>query len=313
MERKIYTHQRPDLDSRTAAWLLKKFGDAKLPGISNATIYYVSDASEIPKEEGIIAVDIGGGPFDHHPTSLNPDECATTLVAKALGINEDPALEKILKFVLSSDTKGGNNPFDIAYILKQMKDPQEATEWVCKALDAKYTEQLGFINQAKQAFANAQVDTIDTYRGEVRMVTTTTDAEDFSKYARFQGAGIVIQQRSTGNVQVFTNKRLGIKLYNVAALVRFTEMRTKGVPTIPELQIHDGNSILQLRKDRTLWNELTSEGVIIDAAEWYYDPRLEALLNGSLVAKNVPPTKIPLNRIQELVRIGLKRYSQTVA
>jgi len=101
-------------------------------------------------------------------------------------------------------------------------------------------------------------------------------------------AAVVIRKRESGNVQIFVSKKLGIKLFAVAALIRTEELRMKGLP------------------DTYSWEEKQQDGNMPGAEEWYYQIEAEALMNGSETKPNVPPTKIPLEKIKELVRRGLE-------
>ncbi len=63
----IVTHNWPDFDSVSAAWLVKKY----FPGFKEAEIKFVSAGSTLEgkdpdKDPNIIHVDTGGGKFDHH-------------------------------------------------------------------------------------------------------------------------------------------------------------------------------------------------------------------------------------------------------
>lgn len=299
MNWRIATHKRPDLDAIATIWLLKKFGEEQFPGIAKATIMFVENGN-IPEGENVIAVDVGGGMFDHHPQSEHPDDCAITLMAKHLEVHDDPALETILRFVANNDLKGSAHPFDLAYIIKLMNSfysnkPERVINWATKALEAKYQEQFSFFSEAKEEFEQkAEIDEIkmNNGRGErvLKIVIIVSDNENIAKYARSHfgcKAAVVIQKQTTGNVQIYVNKQYGLRLHDVAQMIRLEEQKIKGLV------------------ETTDWKELSSEGNKVKGVkEWYYHKGLEALLNGSLTAK-VPPTSLPLERIRELVKLGI--------
>jgi hypothetical protein len=109
----IITHVFPDLDSVVCCWLLKRFGNSKYPGISNAKVKFVS-AGLLPNGEspdkleaqGILTVDTGGGRLDTHGNKKDIDKSAALLVAQDLGIDKEDNLKQILEFTVAQDTKG---------------------------------------------------------------------------------------------------------------------------------------------------------------------------------------------------------------
>ncbi|MEK7574136.1 MAG: hypothetical protein AAB514_01230 [Patescibacteria group bacterium] len=305
----IATHERPHLDEYAAIFLLKKFGESRFPGISKARIVYwspfaekIGDRCSVDEYEktGSLFIGVGGGRFDEHPAiggERKQGECAATLVAKALGIADDPSLEKILKFALNNDIKAAASPFDLAYITKIMHqrypdNSDKVMEWVMAGLEAKYQEQDSFFNEAKKEFYRmAKIEEIITPRGMLRrMATVVSDDEQINKLARSAYGGntaIIIQKKSSGHVQIFTNQHYGLTLYDIAQILRLAEQKAKGKI---------------ITKD---WKVLASEGKVAGAEEWFFFQAGQMLLNGSLTATGVPATKIPLEQIQEIVRIGI--------
>ena len=308
----IVTHVNPHLDEITAIWLLRRFGEKKFLGISTAKITFWSTGGQAPdgrsaedyEREGILLIGIGGGCFDEHPangSARKKGECAATLVAKALGVDNDPALEKILKFAVNSDLKGTSHLFDLASIVKVLHqeypdNPEKVMEWATIGLEAKYQEQLQFFNAAielaKADFEkDANIENILGPHGRtLKMATIISDNPQMSKFARSDYGGnadIVIQQRSSGNVQIFTNRFSGLVLYDVVQMIRLAEQEVKG------------------KIVTTDWKELASEGKVEGVEEWYFQKAGQMLLNGSLTATQVPSTRLSLEKIKEIVRIGV--------
>jgi len=303
----IITHERPHLDEITAIWLLRKFGEEKFPGISTAKIEY-RDSSvlceysiEAYEREGILLVGIGGGRFDEHPTvngSRKEDECCATLVAKELGLEEEPTLKPILKFVRNEDL-GGGQQFDLAGIVKLLheqfpNDPGKVIDWAIMGLEAKYYDGFQFWNSAKEEFErHAVVESFVSQKGEtLKMASITSDNEQVAKFARSVvggNAAVVIQKKLSGNIQIYTNRRFGVDLYDVVRMIRLEEQKAKGNVVISE------------------WRALSNEGKVVGSEEWFFHEAGQMLLNGSLTAKDVPATRIPFSRIVELVRIGVSK------
>jgi len=303
----ILTHERPHLDEIVAIWLLRKFGEQRLPGVATAAVSYTSmrrlaEAGLKPEDyeaRGILLLGIGGGRFDEHPSmeeGRKADDCATTLVAKELGISGDPSLAKILRFVRAADVEGNASPFDISYVVKLLhaqypSDPHRVIEWALVAIEAKYEEQRRFFTVVKPEFdAKAKVEEVTVGKRRLRMVTIDSDEDGIHKYARSEygaRAAVVVQRRGSGNVAVFGNKQAGVDLREAAKLVRLAEREAKGLELAPDEE------------------RLLSEGYAPGAEEWYYHRQGQMLLNGSLTQADVPPTRLSLDRIAELVKIGI--------
>lgn len=301
----IVTHERPHLDEIVAIWLLRKFGEQMFPGIDTAKVVFWKTGGVTPdgrtaeeyEADGVLLVGVGGGQFDEHPTTngeRKQGDCAATLIAKAIGVEDDPALELLLKYVVDNDTKGAGHPLDIAHLATLLhqrypNNPEKVMEWVTEGIEAKYREQYEFWTLTREEYERvAEVEEVWGPDGRtLTMVTVVSDSEQMSKFARFRGAAVVIQKRSSGNVQIFTNKRFGLVLYDVAQMLRLAEQETKS------------NVVT------TDWKTLAAEGKVEGAEEWFFHEKLQALLNGSSTAKDVPPTRLTLDIIKEVVRIGI--------
>ena len=305
--RGIVTHEKPHLDEIFAIWLLRTFGEEQFPGVSKAKVNYWTSGGTSPDglsaeqylQDGIILVGVGGGCFDEHSTSATArkeGECTATLVAKALGIDEDPALDKLLRFVVQEDLKGSTSAFNLASMVKVMHqhyDPKKVFEWTVLAIEAKYLEQLQFWTTTRGEFM--RISRVEEIQGPgdrgVVVVSFKSDDPLMNKFARSShgaNAAVVVQKNSSGNVQVFTNKRFGLKLFDVARMLRLEEQRLKG-------------GILQT----TDAMELTKEGVVPGCEEWYFHHEMQSIMNGSLTAKDVPRTRLSFERIVEIVHIGI--------
>ena len=114
---KILTHESPDLDAILSVLLLRQFGEAHFPGISQAEVIFAS-AGKLPDDmtpnqlerKGIIAVDIGGGRFDSHPSQTTGrakrDRSAADLVAEYLGVLDHPDWALLIEYSRMQDTTG---------------------------------------------------------------------------------------------------------------------------------------------------------------------------------------------------------------
>lgn len=114
---KILTHSSPDLDAMMSVLLLREFGKEQFPGADSAEIIF-SSAGTLPdglstnqlEKKGILAVDIGGGRFDSHPSKITGkakvDRSATDLLAEALGVIDDPRWSMLIEYSRLKDTTG---------------------------------------------------------------------------------------------------------------------------------------------------------------------------------------------------------------
>ena len=322
----ILTHERPHLDEIVAIWLLRKFGEPRFPGVSAAEVTFTSirklaEAGRKPEDyeaQGTLLLGIGGGRFDEHPTmeeGRKSNDCATTLVAKDLGISEDPSLAKILRFVRAADVDGNASPFDISYVVKLLHarypdDPHRVIEWALVAIEAKYQEQLRFFTVVKPEFeAKAKVEEIAMGQRRLRVVSIDSDEDGIHKYARSEYGGraaIVIQRRSSGNVAIFGNKQVGVDLREAAKLIRLAEREAKGLSKWGQsLGVAQGPAKGQSPFSLDDDEKLLAEGYAPGAEEWFYHKQGQMLLNGSLTQADVPATRLGLDRIAELVKIGV--------
>jgi hypothetical protein len=298
----LVVHEFPHFDEILGIWLLHKFGEKKYPGVKKAKIVFSGTGGELPpglrasdyEQAGFLYIGTGGGKFDEHAKfgkAAKEGECAASLIAKDLKVEEEPGLEKILKFAEISDL-GGSQPFDLSNIIKvlyrQYQDqPEKVISWAFMAIEAFYEDQARFLNETQKEFRKAQIEIIETSKGPLKMAVIVSDDEQVNKFARSELGGncaLVIQKRNSGNVQIFTNKRKGISLREVVIMLRRSEQEKKGqvLETSPSV--------------------LGSGGKIEAVPEWFYHQTGEMLLNGSLTAKKVPPTKIPLAEIKEIVK-----------
>lgn len=304
----IVTHEMPHLDEIAAIWLLRKFGEIIFPGISTAKILFWNNGGKTPdgrtaedyEREGILLVGVGGGFLDEHATAAQErkeGECATTLVAKALGVDDDPTLKKILKFVVNNDIKGGEQPFGLASLVKLLhqqysEDPNKVIDWAVMGIEAEYCNQLEFLGSTREEFKRmAVIEEIIGPAGKMfKMASFESDNKQMSKFARSMHgccADVVVQRKSSGKTQVFTNKKTGLTLDEVAKMIRIAEMQKKG------------------RVITSDWKKLSAEGSIPGAEEWHFHIEGQMLLNGSLTATGVPPTKLTLDEIVDIVRAGI--------
>ena len=281
------THPHPvHLDEYAAWWMIEEWADEAF--------------LKKHAPDGVLMIGVGGGPFDEHPTLASPrkeGESAATLVAKDLGIQDDPGLIRMLEYVRSVDLGGGdvwNNLAAFSRRIGQEQSHQTAFKWAKVALEAEYAEQARFWGETRKEYERvAQVEDIQMGKREVRLVVLRSDNPQVSGYARYPKGGgaevIIVQQRTTGHVQVFGSKRAA--LIDVARMIRLAELHRKG----------EYSAV-----DRIT---LAREGVISGAEEWWFHRAGEALLNGKPDDTEVPATRLSLEQILWIVRTGINPAS----
>lgn len=324
--RKLALHERPHYDEIVGVWLMKRFGeDHGFPGAADAEIVFWKSGGATPdgrsasewEKDGTLAIGTGGGRLDEHPNlenSRKENECAATLVAKALGLEDDPGLAPILKFAVQNDLSGAGHPSDLAHVLKDMlknpeTDPYAAIDWLFKGLDAQHWVQEQFLDKAWDEFyAAAEVEEVsDGNGGTYAMVTVKSDNPEIAKFSRSRFgamASIVIQRLSSGQTLVFTQKQFRPQVQpgdirpvdfrdflEIARMIRSAERIQNGIG------------------DDLPWRELEIEGVVPGSENWFVHYKLQAILNGGRTASDTPATKLNLQAIQEFVRIALDRTS----
>lgn len=290
------THDNPHLDEIGALWLIEKF--------------CTKEFLEKYAKNKMILVGIGGGDFDEHPMAgqeRKNGDCAMSLVAKALGVEKDPALEKILKFITNNDLKGSSHPFDLASLLSARYQcscngaPEKVIRATINDLETFYELQRRFFACAKADFEKkATIDVVKNGDRELKIVSIDSDDPQISKFARSShgcDAAVVIQKKTSGHIQIFTNKRHGVMLFDMAQMIRVAEQKAKGAILVRD------------------WKTLSSEGAIEGVPEWYFHREGQMLLNGSLTNTDVAPTHLSVKRIRSFVQIALdhQNYPQSHA
>lgn len=123
----IATHQDPDIDDVVGIKLLKQYGRKQFPGINRASIVLSTNrtpwnsTNEELERRGILCVGIGGNMFDEHPFGNHPGhegECAATLVAKHLGIENKPGVSRLVTYALEKNYSALTDHWELAPLIK---------------------------------------------------------------------------------------------------------------------------------------------------------------------------------------------------
>lgn len=296
----IVTHLKAHLDEIVAILFLRWFGEELFPGARTAKVIYWNAGRSTPdgrcaeewEQDGCLLVGVGGSRFDEHGRGENGDDCAATLVARALGIAEDPVFKRILRYITQCDRRAAGSTYDIASTIKFLHEhfpdkPEQIMNWVEVWLRVHCEEQRAFL-AAGEDYRRAARDELTGPAGKLIVVTVESDNPRLHKYARSEYgdmADLIIQRNSRGNVQIFSNLRSELRLDDVVRMLRIEERRAGKV------------------RGSVAWRELAEPGS--EMAGWFFHENRAMILNGSLTAPDVTPTRLSLPKIQWIVRTAL--------
>ncbi len=303
----LLTHENPDLDATLCLWLLTRFGEARYPGISLLPVRFMPAGltpdnlhpDELERTCGILAVDTGGGRLDTHARDgvsdpRKRDRCAASLVAEDLGLEREPALQKLLQFVTQQELRGRSiaSPHPMDHLvslptlirglhLKYPDRPDRVVALVLELYDAAYATELDWF-KAVEDFMHARVVVLEN---QARVVSIFSDTTAAVKVARHNRADLVIHRNSQGHTGI-TARHNGVfaqlELSEVAALLRTAEASREG----GEIQ-HP---------------QLRLIGMIHG---WYLHDSLRILSRGSAKHRGLPASALSLEEIQDLTVAAL--------
>lgn len=300
----IVTHHNPHIDELIAIFFLVVFGKKLFPGIEKSARVYIDAGSETYNGmtadqglgKGLLFLGVGGGMFDEHPTGhkqRKEGECAATLAANYLGLN-DPCFERLLRYARNRDLHGNDEAgtFGLASLIdaltRESETPEVSERVVNLLLMAHYNEQKAFYHVAAEEFQYATTNDITLQdRSHVIVAHMNSDDKRVHSYGfHKEGVGVFVVARQSGHIQVFPNKRKNLDMTGVIAAIRSAEAASSG-KEIP-------------------MDELCLEGKVVGAECWHYQEETGIIMNGSLTAKCVPPTKLSLEDVLMCVVKGLK-------
>ncbi len=269
-------HKNPHLDDLLAEKLLRIYADKK----------------NFPKK---ICIGMGGGEFDDHsPQNTGPNgekiKSATMLVAKRLGIDENPELSQILDYANATDLHPAGSAFELASVVNLVSrqiGTEAAYQIVSDFVDAKIIEQRGYLDALDQ-YKQVKISEIDLGSSKVKIAGIKTENEQILKAARHLftklPSDILIVFRESGHVQIF-------KIDNNSQ-INFTEI-------IKRLRIAEFKKRSTILTEKLL-KSVGNFGTISEKDCWCY-PFESAILNGSFSRPDTTPTKLNNQEIYKAI------------
>ncbi|TAL20109.1 hypothetical protein EPN90_01705 [Patescibacteria group bacterium] len=298
-------------DTVAAILLLKDYGEKHFPGIARAEVVFwtalpAGQTAEQCEAAGILPIDLGGGTFDHHHAERGEhQESAATLVAKYLGVEKDPALQKLLAYAKRDDLEGkgtiSEDPLDRAFGLSGLittygrmhkDEPAALVVLVLPLLRAHVAQERQRYEEnpkewkALKAAGRGQEFRVKGQRGIFAVAVAESDNISLPGFLRayFQ-ADVVIQRLSSGHVNIITNQKKQVDLRPVAAAVRAAEAEKLGVKISAAA--------------------LAAQGRVSELPMWFFDVMATTLQNGGVDPQDIPPTSLTLEEIIAAVKKGL--------
>ena len=302
-------------DTASAVYLIQQFGENLFPGAAKANLVFWSGLPEgktpaMLKDEGFLLLDLGGE-LDHHLVNARNGkraDCLTTLVAKHLGLENHPALQKLLAWTKRDDLDGKGtisaDPIDRAFGLsgiimnlnREYKDsPEYVLQIVTHLIDAHFREEhrrhVELPREWEQLQEEGKAQSIILQQGSaqlsgVALVSDNTALAGYLKAA--QKLDVIIQRSSKGHTNILTQQLRSLDLRPVIAEIRLAEAEKKGIRLPSSVDPGAG-------------------GRVDAIPEWYYDEAANTLQNGGVNPTGVNPTQLSLEEITAIVIDAMPR------
>lgn len=309
--RTVWMHRRPHLDEILAFWLLVRFGEKNFPGIKNCRIQFTTNGGCFSGQktadleaEGQLFLGCGdeGARFNDHRRGVK-DKCTADLVAEELGIQTREELRQVLDHTRKTDLKTGVSPFDLASLVKMKHNlpgsrDEQVVRWTIAILDEIYQDQCFFWEEACVELAKIQL------RHVGRWSIAYIDGVNSPRVPRMvrthvAKCAVLVQRTKDGNVQIFCTDQhgLGFRLFWVAGELR----RREDLVRYGRVLVPDAKSRMAVGKlsDDDPWYLMEGETSTTTGV---------MLLNGSLTHPGIPPTRLGLDEIVDVVEKSLTYY-----
>ncbi|MCP6726964.1 MAG: hypothetical protein KJI69_02985 [Patescibacteria group bacterium] len=296
MIKEIVTHGSPaHLDEILGAILLWRHGEDEFPGVMDAefrTLAKGESVEKLTKRKDVILLGVGRGLFDEHglPEEQRSKECCATLVAKHLGLDNDPRWSRILNDVLHTDKNPPNLALHLSRTVMLLQKHWALSEVVQHAEDdirAAWMEQKEFF----------QVNLMDIERHEFNLwggeswIAVIRKPQDATvRMARYEGAAIVVIRHPDDHTQILATNSFALDMRDIVRILRIKEAGKKGIES----------------KDLPQWRYLEDQECD-EVTEWFFHRDSNNVMNGSKSRPDIPPTRLSLDEILSAIELGLER------
>ncbi len=301
-------------DTCVALYILARFGKEAFPGIDVAPVLFWSSLPEgktpdqLLEQEHVLTIDLGGGLFDHHianTTSGKREDCASTLIAKYLGIDQNPALKKVLAWAKRDDLEGkgtiSDDPLDRAFGLSGLMmnlnrafpdDPKRTLDYILPLIhfhvleEVKRSEELPLEWQTLLDTGKAVQFDLKQGNADLKCAYLETDNIALAGFLRAaKRMDLVVQRRaSSGHTNIITRQLRSIDLRPVVEALRKEEAKRKDTG---------------IKFDRVLFQ---SAGRVDGLDEWFYDDAANTIQNGGVNPGTTPATRMSGEEVLEIVK-----------
>lgn len=310
----VVMYPKLQVDTIAALFILKKFGESKLPGISKATVEFwpkvpKNKKTEELKKEGYLLLDIGEGIFDHHKNLNNgkPVQCLTEIVAQFLNKEKDPSLKKIISVARRDDLYGKgtvsddslDRAFGLSGIIMNLNrayhnNLKKIIVLIFEIFESHYIEEEKrnkiMPEEWKLLKKNGKVKELRISQGNklLRIIQLSTDNPGLPGFLRaYLKTDMVVVRLSSGHVNIITNQAKKINLKKLIEEIRRAEAEKKKIP------INASQEYLQ------------KQGRLAEIEEWFYDTAANTLQNGGVYPEGIPATVLTDEDIRICLRKGL--------
>ena len=295
---RIITHEFPDLDCLFSIYLLRKFGekyysglkDAKLEFIPAGTLYQGKKGIDLIGD-GIITLDIEGGLFDHHNSSIpNYNKQSTvSIIAKELGVSNHRSLTKLIDFINKNDIFGtgiqSKDPVDhliaLPNLLKGLNlihkpDYNKVYLIAEKLFEAAYTLENEFFN----AIDDVSSGVIFQVTAKFKILSFESKSIMSSKAGRYKKAALSIIKGENDSINITSNNRIwpNPDLTKIVKVIRFAEA---------------------LSGERSIDKQCI--GMIGSLEDWFLHDSKTFISRGSFKKTDTPPSLLSLREVTDLV------------
>lgn len=249
--RVLVGHINPDEDVWLGFWIAERFGLCE----ESVEYRFVPAGTALPgsaNDPTVMHVDTGGGEFDQHGRSLEM-ACSAGLLAKKLGITEDPGLKAILEWVTIVDNAAAKLPpthvhFQVTALPRQRSCQNESgeTDWmkvkerVYEIFDNIYNQEVSRIRAELDLPRFALWKAVSQEGGRQTIKVCFLFERPYLREAAYQkGADVVVwttrnDKKGRYYVGVQVSRDSVVRLSRTAALLRFGEARKRGVELSPQ-------------------------------------------------------------------------------